>query len=282
MDTKSENNHHHYRRHRYRLALYNERKGKTIFSFAMPIWLLVFLSFLLTVLACVLIVLIIPKTPLKNYLPGYLDVTKRTAVMEVAVRLDSMEYESRMRMMYLENLIAIMSDQTKNDTVVSYDSVVVYFKDSLLATSEVEKSFVAEYAEKEKFALSVLQSQESASLFFWTPIKGTVRCPEELETQAGIRVEFEGVQSVLSPLEGVVVVSDFILGEGYKIVIQHYGEYLTVMSHLSASFVVVGQRVASGEVIGRGGEISDRTKDWIDVCLWYKNKPLSPQSVMQF
>jgi lipoprotein NlpD len=79
------------KRQRYRLLFLNEREDKVVFSLRLYTWVAALLLTLLITLTAVLVVLIMTRTPLRSFLPGYLDVNKRTELVESILRLDSLE-----------------------------------------------------------------------------------------------------------------------------------------------------------------------------------------------
>lgn len=269
---------------RYRLMFYNERKGRVAFSFSLPIWAASLLCVFLLALTALLVIIIMTETPLRNYLPGYLDVTKRAIVVEATMRLDSIEHESKLRAVYLADLMAILKDQ-RQDSIVAYDSAVVRFSDSIRAASEREAEFVARYEEQERFGLNALQENEkSTAVLFLAPIRG------EVERMADVSVEGEASQvhvrighetPVLAPLECTVIASDFLLGAGWQVVLQHSGDYVVVLSHLSTSMVGVGQVLKSGSVLGHAGAEAEPADRWVGIRIWHKGKAIDPQNVLQ-
>ena len=53
--------------------------------------------------------LIIIKTPIRNYLPGYLDVEIRKEIVDNALRADSLERMISIQSLYLKNVAGILS-----------------------------------------------------------------------------------------------------------------------------------------------------------------------------
>ena len=78
-------------RFKYKLSFFNETTLEEVWSFRLSqlsafLSLALFAFFLIAVTA-----LIIIKTPIRNYLPGYLDVEIRKEIMQNALRADSLE-----------------------------------------------------------------------------------------------------------------------------------------------------------------------------------------------
>lgn len=272
---------------RYRLQLLSERHNRVVFSFSMPVWLTVILAVLLGVIVAFFALYVVTSTPLKKYLPGYLDVNKRVAVVESAMRLDSLERESNLRALYLENLQAILLDtKVSNDSIARYDSAVVRFSDTLMVASERETAFNARYEDLERFGLNAVASNSQLSaISFITPVKAEVLVPEEeeeVDLLAGTRVLLAKELPVLSPLEATVVVARHIIGEGAEITLQCPNDYVIVMSHLSSLMVNEGQTLKAGAVVGHAGSQKSEEERWISIRIWHKGSPIDPQTVLQF
>ena len=78
-------------RFKYKLSFINEGTLEEVWSFRLSklsafVTLALFACFLIAVTA-----LIIITTPIRNYLPGYLDVEVRKEIVEIALRADSLE-----------------------------------------------------------------------------------------------------------------------------------------------------------------------------------------------
>lgn len=232
--------------------------------------------FLSGMVAAVLLIILVFNTPLRNYLPGYLDVNKRALLMESAMRIDSLERENDLRSAYLENMTAILRGSAEPDTIRRFDSSVAIMNDTLLPASEREQAFVARYEEQERFGLNALYANEGyQGVSFLKPLKGKIAEPtEDNATEAGTTViEVSAKEPVLTPQEGTVVAVNFLIGQGYQLVLQHNNEYITIFTHLSTVMVDVGQSLKAGQVVGHGTE-------WVGIQLWHRGKTVDPVALM--
>ena len=115
---------------RYRLQLVSERHHRIVFTFSMPVWVTAILAVLLTLATAFFALYIATMTPLRQYLPVYLDVNKRAVVVESAMRIDSIAHQSNLRDLYLNNLLSILSDRSVGvEKIETFDSAVVKFND---------------------------------------------------------------------------------------------------------------------------------------------------------
>ena len=272
---------------RYRLMLLSERKGREVFSFSMPVWLTAMLGLLLTLSTILLVIIVMTKTPLRQYLPGYLDVNQRAVALESALRIDSLEHEGQLRDAYLANVLAILTDKTRPvDSIMSYDSAVVRIADTLgLAASDVEKGFVSRYEERERFGLNVLeQNTPLQGQTFVSPVMGTILLPETEEEQkqgTPLRVLLQKEVPVLSPFEVTVIARHLLIGEGWELVLQSHDDYVFIFSHLTMPLVQVGQVLKSGQAIGHAGAQKEPQDRWLGIQVWHMGRETDPRTVMQ-
>ena len=258
---------------RYRLALVNERKEKKVFSLSMPVWVVAMLTLLLSAMAGLLAIIIVVRTPLKAYLPGYLDVTQRSEMIGIVMRLDSLEHESRLRSAYLHDFIATLRQSELTDSVIPFDSAaVIYAKAELPAATARDSAFRERYELQERFSIKGLDEGENPIHSFLAPARGSL---------SGDTLRLVREASVLSPFEGAVVCADYLLGEGYRIVVQHTGDYVVVLSRLTSCVVAPGSIVKEGAALGNAGAQEAEEDRWIGLQIWYKGLPVDPLSIMQ-
>lgn len=274
-------------RWRYKLQLLSERHDRVVFTFSMPLWLTAVVAVLLIMATALFALFIATTTPLRSYLPGYLDMNKRAVVVESAMRIDSIARESQQRAMYLENMISILSDKNiRNDRIERYDSVAGQIKDSILAASDREQEFVARYEEQERFGLNAVSKESQLSaVSFINVTKGKVVVPddpEDVDPLLGVRVVFSREMPVLSPLESTVVMARYIIGSGYEVVLQCANDYIAVLSHLSSVMVDEGRLLKAGQVVGHAGAQKEMSDKWISIRIWHKGKPIDPTTLMEF
>ena len=99
---------------------------------------------------------IIIKTPIRNYLPGYLDVEVRKEIMQNALRADSLERMIEIQSLYLDNVAGIISGTMPLDSIRQIDSLASNDINYEIPRSKEETRFVKDYEEEEKYNLSVL------------------------------------------------------------------------------------------------------------------------------
>ena len=76
--------------------------------------------------------LIIVFTPLRNYLPGYMNTEVREQVVTNALRADSLQWLMERQRMYIMNIQDIISGNVKTDSIHSIDSLTVVRSEELM------------------------------------------------------------------------------------------------------------------------------------------------------
>ena len=245
----------------------------------LPLWLV------LAMLLGMVLMLLVLQTPLKTHLPGLSGLAMRSEIVRSNMRLDSLERENEMRMAYLENVMQILREEHDNQGLVSYDSAAQQMKaDTLMPASALETSFVERYEAETRFGLDVSKSDAAAAaLVFLSPVKGAIQadtlCPVGNE---GVRILLKGDSPVMAPAEGTVVAMALVVGDGWQITLQHTGDYVTVLSHISKPMVDRGDVVKAGRVIGHAGDAKSETDRWLRLQVWHKGKSVDPTSFIQF
>lgn len=269
---------------RYRLQLISERKDRPVFSFSMPVWVTALLALLTTLLTVLLVIIVMTRTPLRQYLPGYLDVTKRAEVMEAAMRLDSLSRENELRNVYLQQIIAVLDGEVKADSIAPFDSSLTSLQDTIIAKSQREEDFVNQYQHRERFGIDALDSKMQQQTMAWiVPVKGKVILSESTEDDTEslvVKLAVEREVSVLSPVEGTIINQQFIIGQGWEQTLMAGNEYVIVLSHLSMVLGDIGRQVKAGTAISHVGGQKDAEDRWMSIRIWHKGKPLDPASVI--
>ena len=129
----------------------------------------------LSVLLCVLAVLfliascIITFTPLRNYLPGYMNSEVRTQIVDNALRVDSLQQVLNKQNLYIMNIQDIFSGKVSIDSVQTLDSLTTAREDTLMERTKREEEFRRQYEENEKYNLTSPDSFYTVRHEVWCP-----------------------------------------------------------------------------------------------------------------
>jgi len=244
-------------------------------------------SVLLVVIIIIFFVvsLILVFTPLRNYLPGYMNSEVRAQIVNNALRADSLETIVARQDMYIMNIQDIFKGTIRIDTIQTMEELTVIREDSLMERTEREEQFRRQYEEAEKYNLMAINLQaEIDGLIFHTPTRGFISSSYDPEIRhLGIDIAASPNESVLATLDGIVVFSGYTIETGYVITLQHSQEFISTYKHCGSVLKKEGDTVKGGEVIalvGNTGTLS--TGPHLHFELWHKGKAVDPRKYIIF
>lgn len=167
---------------KYKLTIVNENTLEEVVG--LHVSKLNGLSVLITVLTVLFLVAasIIAFTPLRNYLPGYMNSEVRKQIVSNALRVDSLQLLLERQNLYIMNIQDIFSGKVQIDSVRTLDSLTAARKDTLMERTRREEEFRRQYEESEKYNLSTIISQPDVSkMILYRPVRGMVSAHFEPE-----------------------------------------------------------------------------------------------------
>lgn len=191
--------------------------------------------------ACTVIFLlaaiIIVFTPLRNYLPGYMNSEVRSQVVTNALKADSLVEALERQNRYIMNIQDIFSGKVDVDTVQSIDSLTTIRTEELMNRSKEEDDFRRKYEERER-AAAVAGTDDHAlpDLLFFRPTRGmVVKDFAPSRHHYGVDMAASVDESVLAALDGTVMLVVQTADSGVLIQIQHEQNFISVYKHCGPS-----------------------------------------------
>ncbi len=239
--------------------------------------------------ACTVIFLIaaaiIAFTPLRNYLPGYMNSEVRSQIVANALWADSLQAALERQSRYVMNIQDILSGQVKADTVQSIDSLTNLRAEKLMERSKKEEEFRKQYEEKERYNLTaVTDVRDAAGLIFYRPLRGVMSAGFNPEKRHfGIDLTASPNESILAALDGTVIMAAYTAEWGYVIQIQHPQNFISVYKHCGSLMKREGEQVKGGEVIALVGKSTeDGDQPHLHFELWHRGNPTNPEKYVVF
>lgn len=273
-------------RFKYKLSFFNEGTLEEVWSFRLSQLSAFAMLALFALLLIAFTSFIIIKTPIRNYLPGYLDIEVRKEIVQNALRADSLERMIQVQNLYLKNVSGILSGTMLVDSIRDIDSLARTNPDYEIPRSTEEMAFVKDFEEAEKYNLTVLNPNQvpTEGIFFYKPVAGVVSSHYDAnQKHYGVDLVAAPKESVLSTLDGTVVFSGFDPNYGNVIQVQHKNGFLSIYKHNELLLKEVGDRVVAGEAIalvGNTGKLS--TGPHLHFELWYKGNTVNPEEYIAF
>lgn len=270
---------------KYKLTIINENTLEEVVG--LRVSKLNGLSVLLSVLTVLFVIAatIITFTPLRNYLPGYMNSEIRAQVVENALRVDSLQQLVDRQNLYIMNIQDIFSGKVRIDSVQSMDTLTAMRKDTLMERTRREEEFRRKYEETEKYNLTTITSQPDANgLIFYRPTRGMISDRFDAEKKHyGTDIAANPNESVLATLDGTVVLSTYTAETGYLIEVQHNQDFISVYKHCGSLLKREGDKVQAGEAIalvGNSGTLT--TGPHLHFELWHKGRAVNPEKYIVF
>jgi len=279
-------------RKKYRIVVYNNETYEEKIHFKFTLLNFFNIVILSSVLLIVLVTYLIAFTPLREYIPGYTDVSLNRRVYEMERRADSLETVFRQKDLYINNLKKIiMGDDFESDSINSLltKTSETHFDNKAVKNSKKDSLFRIEYENETRNNLfsNVISSdnhQEFKLVSFFAPINGIVTNHFNREQKHyGTDLVSSNNSVIKATADGTVIYSDWTVENGYCIGIQHNGNLFSVYKHNAVLLKEDGDFVNAGDAIaiyGNSGSLS--TGPHIHFELWYNGTPLNPEDYISF
>lgn len=274
---------------KYRLVIMNEETFEEKASLTLsPLGLFTLIGSI-SIFLIVIVIYFVAFTPLREYIPGYADVHTRRHAVHLISKADSLEEEIRVKDLYLQNIHNIISGKDSISSPTSQRDTGRSFTNAKLDSPSKEDSMFRREVEaidrsitsSEGFTIS---RENISSLFFFTPITGTVSHSfSGEESHWGVDVVAPENEAVKATLDGTIILSTWTPSTGHVVQIQHSNNLVSIYKHNSVILKKEGANVKAGEaiaIIGNSGELTSGPH--LHFELWHKGTPLNPQEFMQF
>ena len=272
-------------RFKYKLSFFNESTLEEVWSFRLSqlsgfLFLGVFALFLISFTSAIIIL-----TPIRNYLPGYLDVEVRKEILQNALRADSLEEKISAQSRYLENLTSILSGTLSIDSIQVSDSMSSIVPNYNIPRSDRESTYVKKFEEEERYNLTALNPNPlQTEIFFYRPVNGVISASFDAENEHfGIDLTSALKENVIATLDGTVFYTGFDPKYGNVISLQHKNDFISIYKHNDILLKEIGDRVVAGEaiaIVGNTGELS--TGPHLHFELWHNGVSVNPEDYIPF
>lgn len=274
---------------KYKLTIINENTLEEVFG--LYVSKLNGLSVLLCVLFLLFVItsLLMVYTPLRNYLPGYMSNQLRAAIVENALRTDSLEQVAEQQSHYIENIRQLMAGNVNPDSVQrveDIDSLREMPIELLQEATDRETAFRNRFEEAERYNLTAPRKTggEADGLRFHRPARGIISSPFDADHgHYGVDIAANPNESVLATLDGTVLWGTYTMEAGWVIAVQHRKGLVSVYKHCGSLLKQSGQQVKAGQAIALVGNTGKfTTGPHLHFELWNDGKALNPEEYIVF
>ncbi len=275
---------------KYKLVILNDETFEEKASLTLnPLSVFVVVSSLSIILISLTTFLLV-FTPLKEYVPGFNDISLRRDVTIAFAKTDSLEREINARDIYLDNIRRIISGEVGPEVFTQTANGGLKI-DSVKLNREPTKTELElrQYVEDEtKFSVDLdKNSRAKGSIMeftFFPPIKGSISQPYSTKDRhLAVDVTAKKNEPIKATLDGTVFFAGFTTDEGNVIGIQHANNIVSFYKHCSVIIKKVGSFVKAGEIIGVVGNSGELTTGpHLHFELWYNGSPINPSEHIKF
>ncbi len=275
---------------KYKLVILNDETFEEKASFTLNRLNVFIVGSVLLVLLISIVTSLLIFTPLKEYIPGYADVSLRRDISEMSLKVDSLQMLVDANDKYIATIQSVI-----NGTVGTKDTINKNSKPSLKDTTfrigakPEEDSLLRLMIEDQNqygFAIKENNIKPSgiAGYAFFTPVKGIIT--EKYNPRKGhygIDIAATKGLPIKSALEGTILFAGWTSDAGYVVVIQHANDLVSMYKHCSVVLKKVGNFVRSGEpiaIVGDTGELSSGPH--LHFELWFKGNAVNPIDYINF
>ncbi len=280
-------------RNKYRLVIMNDETFEERLSFRLSRLNVFIVVGSIGIILIVGVAYIIAFTPLREYIPGYTDVTVQKRTYDNMLKADSIEKAFNYYDWYIHNIKNVIEGKF-DDQVIEYDSEKTTNYENISIKRSVEDSLLrVEIESQDKYNLiysdnetDEFQTTKTAisSFHFFTPLKGIIINPFNPKGKHyGVDIVAKKNEAIKATLDGTVIFSSWTLETGYVIGIQHQHNLISVYKHNSVLLKKQGAFVKASEVIaviGETGELS--TGPHLHFELWFNGNPVNPRDYITF
>lgn len=269
----------------YRLVILNDDTFEERLSFRLTPMNLFTWGGIIFVVLIISTISLVAFTPLREYIPGYSDVTMKRNAAYASFKSDSLEGELLATQQYIANVQRILNGDPPIDTTAHYEDGGLQTHDVSAQRSVEDSIFREEIEQEEKYAInSQLKRENNSSFFFFKPIEGIVSSEFDRNTNHyGIDLVAKENESIKAVLEGTVILAEWTSDNGHIIQVQHRNNWVSVYKHCSVLFKKSGEQVKAGEaiaIVGNSG--TETTGPHLHFELWENGKPKDPQQFIAF
>jgi murein DD-endopeptidase MepM/ murein hydrolase activator NlpD len=232
---------------------------------------------------------LIALTNLKEFIPGYPDVTMRRNILKSAIRLDSLDRELALRDKYFANLNSIIAGKEPENPITAQDTAGHYKAIRFRNTPE-DSALRTQVENTERYNLTLGPNSAEpvtslASLHFFAPVKGVISGHFDIRAKHfGTDIVTKPKSQVSAALDGIVIFTGWTMETGFVIEIQHPNNIVSVYKHNESLLKETGDLVRAGEpisIVGSSGELFT-SGPHLHFEIWYKGRPLDPEEHVLF
>lgn len=274
-------------RNKFRFSIFNDTSHEELFVFRAN-GLMMLLSIILGIIFIIVsVTFLISYTPLREFIPGYPNAQTRRAIVQNALKLDSLERTVKLWDFQLVNIQRIVTGQQplemENIAIPADTSSPAKINSNL---SKNDSLLRLEVMKQEQFNLGGEKNRvtQIEGLHFFPPVKGIISDGFNIATSHPY-VDVAAIENSLvsAILDGTVIMANWTDETGFTIQIQHSNDLISIYKHNSKLLKRIGDKVKAGSAIalvGSSGSLS--TGYHLHFELWHNGVAVDPTKYINF
>ena len=271
----------------FRLSLLDAKTHKQLFSVRFNRT-----GFFVTLVSSVVIIVaaifsIIAFTPVKTFIPGYPDARTKRAVIQNAMKVDSLENVIYRWELYSENLRRVIDgeDPINIDSLISARQTQIELAKDPEYLKRQDSLLRKEVKEEEMFDITSRSTRKLPieGMLFFTPVKGVISQGYDPVTHPFVDITAPAGSLISAIADGTVIYDGWSDDTGYTIHIQHSNDIISIYKHNDKLLKKAGDKVKAGTPIalmGNTGSLS--TGPHLHFELWHNGENLDPTQYINF
>jgi murein DD-endopeptidase MepM/ murein hydrolase activator NlpD len=274
-------------KNKYRLVILNDTTfGEKLSLRLSPLSLIVGVL-AITIVMTTLVISFVAFTPLREYIPGYGNVSERKLIVKLSTKADSIEKVISDKDAYMQNILNVLNEKTEGKTERPKKDSTGKYKDVNTNPSKLDITFRSDFEKNKENSVANISNNKLVGLrdfVFFMPVTGLVSESYNItEEHYGVDIVCKADEFIKSTLDGTVIFSGFSMADGYVVHVQHSNNLTSIYKHCADLLKHIGDRVKSGEAIAVVGNTGEKSKGpHLHFEVWYNGLPINPQEIVAF
>ena len=271
----------------FRLSLLDAKTHKQLFSvrFNRTGFFVTLVSSIVIIIAAIFS--IIAFTPVKTFIPGYPDARTKRAVIQNAMKVDSLENVIYRWELYSENLRRVIEgeDPINIDSLISARQTQIELAKDPEYLKRQDSLLRKEVKEEEMFDITSRSTRKLPieGMLFFTPVKGVISQGYDPVSHPFVDITAPAGSLISAIADGTVIYDGWSDETGYTIQIQHSNDIISIYKHNDKLLKKAGDKIKAGAPIalmGNTGSLS--TGPHLHFELWHNGENLDPTQYINF
>jgi len=271
---------------KFRFSIFNDTSHEELFVFRAKGLMFVLSICLAVIFIIISVTILISYTPLREFIPGYPNAQTRRAIVQNALKVDSLERSLKLSDYQLTNIQRIVTGQKPEEMELSAKPSTTNDTSAIKVGKSKEDSILREEVIKqEQFNLGKKRGIEQIEgLHFFPPVKGVISDGYNAAlNHPYVDIATPVNSAVSATLDGTIIQANWTDETGFIIQIQHSNDLVSIYKHNSKLLKKTGDKVTAGTAIALTGNTGSLTTGaHLHFELWHKGVAIDPTKYIKF